>query len=142
MRESLLLLVFVLCMVESGPGFGPLAAQKAVLVSAAISLTDALQARRTATAWIRCDAADRDPGRLLRHLITALADAAPGVADRLHLGVRGRIGRGNWMVVAPADNFAGEFDDSADWHFTRLARAVRLDERGFHQLVECHRRGP
>ena len=43
MRESLLLLLFVLCMVESGPGSGPLAARKAVVVSAAISLTNALQ---------------------------------------------------------------------------------------------------
>src|SRR5690242_16119277 len=46
-----------------------------------VALADALQARHTATAWIRCDAADRDPGRLLRRLVSTLADAAPGVAE-------------------------------------------------------------
>jgi len=37
--------------------------------------------RGTAVAWIRCDAAIVNPGRLLRHLVDALADAAPGVAE-------------------------------------------------------------
>jgi ATP/maltotriose-dependent transcriptional regulator MalT/DNA-binding SARP family transcriptional activator len=46
-----------------------------------MALEAALELRGGGCAWVRCTEADRDPGRLLGHLVDALRSAAPGVAD-------------------------------------------------------------
>src|SRR4051794_15653215 len=46
-----------------------------------VALTDALNERDSAAAWVPCTPADRDPGRLLQRLIAALAAAPPGVGE-------------------------------------------------------------
>ena len=47
------------------------------------ALEEALGRRDARSAWIRCTPADADAGRLLRRLIQALSEAAPGAADLL-----------------------------------------------------------
>ena len=43
------------------------------------------------------------------------------------------------MVVAASDDLAADGDDGADRHFAGITRALRLDERGVHQLLDGHK---
>src|SRR3954447_18331503 len=46
-----------------------------------MALEEALEARAARAVWLRCTRADSDPGRLLRRVVEALREAAPGVVD-------------------------------------------------------------
>ena len=82
-----------------------------------LALEEALAAGAGSGAWLRCGEADRDPGRLLAHLVDAVRSAAPGavdvLADRLAvapervdvgLGVRALLGRARAPAGRPADD--------------------------------------
>ena len=45
------------------------------------ALQEALGNRPGRKAWVRCRPGDRDPGRLLRHVVELVSEAAPGAAD-------------------------------------------------------------
>jgi len=47
------------------------------------ALEDAAAVRRAAVAWVTCEPADADPGRLLARIVGAIQAAAPGAADEL-----------------------------------------------------------
>ena len=47
------------------------------------ALEEALSGRHALAAWVRCAPADADAGRLLRRLVQAISEAAPGAVDLL-----------------------------------------------------------